>query len=83
MNTPTNIPWSQFFLRGSFSHINHVAHLLVQFVIEIVITSNLCTTGYAVIFRAELDVEDSHYRTQSTPSATRLKLVNAAVTKPR
>ncbi len=65
-----------------FSHINHFAHLLVQFVIEIVITSSLRWRTYAVVFQAQLDVEDSHYRANH-PAQPGLKLVNAAVTKPR
>lgn len=79
----TNITLSEFFLGGSLSCINHFAHLLVQFVIEIVVTSSLSRrTGYAVVFRAKLDVEHCHNSTDHTQS-NQLKLVNAAVTKPR
>lgn len=79
----TNITLCEFFLGGIFSHINHFAHLLVQFVIEIVVTNRLSRrTGDAVIFRAQLDVEDCHDRTNHT-RPPKLKLVKAAVTKPR
>lgn len=65
----TNITLSQFFLGGIFSHINHFAHLLVQFVVEIVITSSLHRrTRYAVVFRAQLDVEHRHHGTNYTQS---------------
>ena len=51
------------------SCINHFAHLLVQFVIEIVVTSCLSRrTGYAVVFRAKLDVEHCHNSTNHTQS---------------
>ncbi|AAN80684.1 Hypothetical protein c2225 [Escherichia coli CFT073] len=60
---------SEFFLGGSLSCINHFAHLLVQFVIEIVVTSCLSRrTGYAVVFRAKLDVEHCHNSTNHTQS---------------
>ena len=54
----TNITLCEFFLGGIFSHINHFAHLLVQFVIEIVVTSRL------------RDV----YKRQPNPCATRAKV---------
>ncbi len=64
MNTPRISLCVSFFSVVFFSHINHFAHLLVQFVIEIVVTSRLSRrTGDAVIFRAQLDVEDCHDRT--------------------
>ncbi len=63
MNTPRISPGVSFFSGVVFSHINHFAHLLVQFVIEIVITSSLRWGTPRFIFRAELDVENCHYRT--------------------
>src|SRR5690606_39712290 len=63
----TNITRSEFFLSGSFCHINHFAHLLVQFVIEIVVTSSLRRgTRDTVVFRAELDIKNRHHRTNHT-----------------
>lgn len=62
-----NIARSEFFLGGSFSHINHFAHLLVQFVIEIVIASRRCRRArYTVVFRAQLDVKNSHHCADDT-----------------